>query len=290
MNVAEEAPGAPPVKVGFDPAMFGITEVKRPKFLAVISSALLAQVLVRKCAVPPDGFVIEGPTAGGHNAPPRGEVQLSEIGEPVYTEKDVPDLVKIGEFGLPFWLAGSYSGRLRDALAQGAAGIQVGTAFAFCEESGMRPDIRAQVLADSIARRSKVYTDPKASPTGFPFKVVQTEQTLSDEKVYAGRTRICDLGYLREAYRQEDGKLGYRCPSEPIEDYVDKGGDLEDTYGRKCICNGLLATAGFAQVRKGVHEVPIVTAGDEVAHVAKYLKPGQTSYTAKDVLDFLLSS
>ena len=29
-----------------------------------------------------DGSVIEGPTAGGHNAPPRGRMQLTEAGEP----------------------------------------------------------------------------------------------------------------------------------------------------------------------------------------------------------------
>ena len=38
--------------------------------------------------------------------------------------------------GLPFWLAGGYGSaeKLKEALAEGAAGIQVGTAFAFCDE------------------------------------------------------------------------------------------------------------------------------------------------------------
>lgn len=94
-------------------------------------------------------------------------------------------------------------------------------------------------------------TDALASPTGFPFKVVQLPGTVSEPATYEARTRICDLGYLRQPYRTADGKVGYRCPAEPIEDYVKKGGKIEDTVGRKCICNGLIATVGMGQVRKG---------------------------------------
>ena len=81
-----------------------------------------------------DGFIVEGAVAGGHNAPPRGAMQLSAEGEPVYGERDLPDLEKIKALGLPFWLAGSYAQpqRFQEAMALGAAGVQVGTAFAFC--------------------------------------------------------------------------------------------------------------------------------------------------------------
>ena len=51
-----------------------------------------------------DGFVVEGPTAGGHNAPPRGKAPLSEAGEPVYGERDEVDLRKLKELGVPFGL------------------------------------------------------------------------------------------------------------------------------------------------------------------------------------------
>ena len=44
---------------------------------------VLAQALARKASGRVDGFVVEGPTAGGHNAPPRGPLQLSPAGEPV---------------------------------------------------------------------------------------------------------------------------------------------------------------------------------------------------------------
>ena len=44
-----------------------------------------------------DGFIVEGPTAGGHNAPPRGKPALSEQGEPVYGERDVVDLARCAD-------------------------------------------------------------------------------------------------------------------------------------------------------------------------------------------------
>ena len=69
-----------------------------------------------------------------------------------------------------------------------------------------------------------MFTDPVASPTGFPFKVVQLDGTMSSEAEYLKRTRICDLGYLREPYRREDGSTGYRCASEPVAIYVSKSG------------------------------------------------------------------
>jgi nitronate monooxygenase len=279
----------------FDPRSFlgeVQIELNRPWFLAIIASATLALTLARRSTGKVDGFVVEGPTAGGHNAPPRGAMVLDERGEPVYGERDEPDLEAIRQLGLPFWLAGSY-GRcdgLRRALEAGAAGIQVGTAFAYCEESGLAPDLKARVLGQSAEHAVAIHTDPFASPTGFPFKVVQVPETLSEEAVYRERTRICDLGYLRQSYRKDDGTVGYRCAGEPVEDYLKKGGRVEDTVGRKCVCNGLLAAIGLAQVRKGVAEPPLLTAGEDVAEVARFLEPGRQTYTAADVLDRLLGS
>lgn len=265
--------------------------LERPKFLAIIASSTLAMALAKKATGHVDGFVIEGPTAGGHNAPPRGDQHLNERGEPVYGEKDVVDLAKIHALGLPFWLAGSYGrpGRLQEARAAGATGIQVGTAFAFCEESGIAPELKAAVLERARQRRAEIFTDPHASSSGFPFKVVTLEHTLSEAEVYAGRPRLCDLGYLRHVYKRPDGSLGYRCPAEPVELYVRKGGAPEDTIGRKCLCNGLMATIGLAQLqRNGYLERPLVTAGDEVQHLAHFLRDGKTSYTAREVVEYLL--
>ncbi len=58
----------------FDPREFlerELPPLRRPKFLAIIASNTLATTMVKKANGRVDGFVIEGPTAGGHNAPPR---------------------------------------------------------------------------------------------------------------------------------------------------------------------------------------------------------------------------
>ncbi len=291
--VVIEGEPATPVELRFDPREVVPGErppLRRPKFLAIIASATLAISLTRR-ATGVDGFVIEGPTAGGHNAPPRGPLVL-EDGQPVYGPRDVVDLEKIREIGLPFWLAGGYATpqKLRDALADGAAGIQVGTVFAFCEESGIDPTLKARVIEMARGGDIAVTTDPLASPTGFPFKVVQVDGTLSEAEVYEGRERKCDLGYLREAVVRPDGRVEYRCPAEPIDDYLRKGGTVEETVGRKCICNGLMVTVGLGQVRGGTPEPPIMTAGDDLAELKRLLPDDRDSYTAADVIAILLGS
>ncbi|HVO49499.1 MAG TPA: nitronate monooxygenase, partial [Thermoanaerobaculia bacterium] len=217
---------------------------------------------------------------------------LSVSGEPVYGEKDLVDLAKMREMGLPFWLAGGRGTAegLRDALASGAAGIQVGTAFAYCAESGLDPATKARVLGLAAAGGAHVFTDPVASPTGFPFKVVQIEGTLSSEAEYLARTRICDLGYLREPYRRDDGSTGYRCASEPVSQYVGKGGKEENALGRKCLCNALMADVGIGQTRGGIAEKTLVTSGDDVADIARFLRNGNASYGAADVIARLLET
>ena len=267
--------------------------LERPRFLPIIASNTLATTMIKKANGRVDGFVIEGPTAGGHNAPPRGKLALNDRGEPIYGERDVVDLDRIRELGLPFWLGGTFGapGFLRDALDAGATGVQVGTAFAYCDESGLRDDYKRAVLAQVAQGTVHVVTDPLASPSGFPFKVAQLDGTVSDAAVYFARPRICDLGYLREPYRTADGTIGYRCPAEPVSVYTSKGGQEADTQGRKCICNALLATVGHPQTRGHGRfvEAGIVTAGDDLSGIGRFLAPGATGYTAADVVRIILT-
>lgn len=267
--------------------------LKRPKFIAIVASAVLAANLAKKSTGRVDGFVVEGPTAGGHNAPPRGPLQLSAKGEPLYGPRDEVDPAELKKLGLPFWLAGSYASpqKLKEALAQGAAGIQVGTVFAYCEESGLMDKIKRKVFGKVLRGKAEVFTDPVASPTGFPFKVVQLEGTFSDPVEYAARPRICDLGYLRTLFKRKDGSIGYRCPGEPVETYLQKEGREEETKGRKCLCNGLMANIGMGQSqRSGYHEKPLVTSGDDLFKIATFLKGGRLSYSAADVIHYLLGA
>ncbi len=265
--------------------------LNRPKFLPIISSDALARMLVRKANGRVDGFVIERPVAGGHNAPPRGTTRYNDRGEPVYGDRDEADLAPMRELGLPFWIAGGAGSPeyLQDVLDEGAAGIQVGTLFAYADESGIDRSLKDRVIRQVLSGEVDVVTDDRASPTGFPFKVVQLEGTNASRESYEARKRVCDLGYLREAYKDDDGRIKYKCASEPVETYVKKGGEREDTVGRKCLCNALMADIGHGQVRKdGSVERPILTSGDDLKNIGRFLD-GRTRYDAGDVLDYLLS-
>ena len=284
--------GGEPVSLQFDPAALWAeapAPLKRPKFLAIVASNSLATMLARKASGRVDGFVVEGPTAGGHNAPPRGEPRLNDRGEPVYGERDRVALDALRELGLPFWLAGGTGSPdgLAASLRAGAAGIQVGTLFAFCDESGLLEEYKRTVLSAARAGLVDVITDPRASPTGYPFKVVQA---VGLPAVGAVRERVCDLGYLRAAYRRPDGRVAYRCPGEPVKDYLMKGGSVEDTIGRRCLCNALMANIGLGQPREGdMVEPPLLTSGDDLLTIESFLC-GRERYSAGDVLDYLLGT
>ena len=279
--------------LSFDPADLWpertppVEPLMRPAFLPVVSAVSLAATLARKSTGRVDGFVVEGPTAGGHNAPPRGAMTLDDSGQPIYGERDAVDLDKLRELVLPFWVAGGAGtpAGLACAQAAGARGVQVGTLFAFCNESGLDANVKRSVLEGVRSGVARVHTDPLASPTGYPFKVVHLGAASSFDD---SRERVCDLGYLRVAVKRDDGRLDYRCPAEPVAAYVQKGGLKSDTVGRRCLCNGLLADVGFAQVREGGTEPPLVTSGDDLASLLVLARGG--SYSAADVIDWLSRS
>jgi len=261
----------------------------RPRFLGVVSAASLAATLSRKATGVVDGFIVEGPTAGGHNAPPRGQMRMNEGGEPLYGDRDVVDLADMRDIGMPFWLAGGMGSpeALSYARSEGAAGIQVGTLFAYADESGIDDPIKQGVLRAIRSGTVSLKTDPRASPTGFPFKVVSYSDVVGAPQ--PERERNCDLGYLRVAARTPKGFV-YRCAAEPVDAYVAKGGNPKDTVGRQCLCNGLTATIGLAQMRgEGVAEPPLITSGDALLLLDRFLG-GRTSYCALDVLHYLLGT
>ena len=286
--------------------------MNHPAFLAIITHHDLARRMSEQ-EFAPDGYVIEAPTAGGHNAPPRGSAK-NERGEPVYTEQDLADLSQMLEMGLTFWLAGQRGTHedYEDALLSGARGVQVGTAFALAQESGWDPELKRRII-DEIASESglDVYTDPNASPSGFPIKVGRVSGTVSDADVYAARQRICDIGHLRTAHHGVDahGKptIGYQCTAEPMEDYLRKVGAAElppehpkrrvammRTDGSVCLCNALLAAAGFPRVRDGVAEPAMVTIGDDANRFLHLINTDESGHfdpykpvTAERVLHYI---
>ena len=267
--------------------------VRRPALVAIVSADILAAHLAKDEATRPDGFVVEGPTAGGHNAPPRGKPVFDEIGQPVFGTRDDADLARVAAAGLPFWLAGGRGtpDALGAALAAGASGVQVGTAFALSTDSGLAPHLRAEVVDRLRAGTLEVRTDAYVSPTGFPFKVAQVPGTLSDPDVAAARRRRpCDLGYLRRPYQRPTGTVGYQCPAEPVDVFVRKGGTEEGAAGRGCLCNSLLATVGLGQVLDdGTVEPPIVTLGTDLDAARRLAELHPDGWSARDVLAWLLA-
>lgn len=262
--------------------------LKRPKFLPIISSDTLAAYFHRKVAGF-DGFVVEGPTAGGHNAPPRGnDWPRNENGEPIYGDRDRPNLDKIRALGKPFWLAGGYSGpeKIEEAKSLGAAGIQMGSAFALSKESGITEETKAEMRKLVYYGDLSVLTSAIASPTNFPFQIAQLPGTLSQRDVYEKREkkRVCGYGYLDKPRKNEKGKIEFICPAEPVRAYVAKGGKEANTHGRMCLCTALAATVGCA--RAG--EPPVVTFGKDYKFIRRLIEKPDSSYEARDVVQAVL--
>lgn len=290
LSVTGASSDDPATSLHFDPSRYlDSRTLTRPRFLGIVSSHVLANALAKRSNGPVDGFVLERPVAGGHNAPPRGDFAVDVDGNPVYGLRDVVDFEVLRNLNVPFWIGGGIASRedVKDAISLGASGVQVGTLFAYCDESGMDPVLRREVLDTLRVASVDVRTSLRASSTGYPFKVASVKGTISDPEVYDDRTRKCDLGYLREPYVRLDGSVSYRCAAEPISAYVRKGGSSQVTVDVACLCNGLMATCGLGQVRSdGRRESAIVTSGDRIGDVRQLLH-GRDSYSASDVIAHL---
>lgn len=259
-----------------------------PAFFPIVSSDTLARIMDAKLPDERvDGWVIEGPVAGGHNAPPRNK-KYDEEDTPLYDERDVADLDAVRALGKPFYLAGGYGSPegLQYAHNVGAAGIQVGSLFSLTKEAGYPDEMTRRIVRGLHTGDVSIETDGRVSPTGFPFKVLTVPGTIADEEHYRARPRMCDLGYLREPYVDEKGRLLGRCAAEPVDDYVRKGGDPEDTEGRACLCNALMANIGLPQHRNGYTELPLYTGGDALMNLPLG-SADDPEYDADDVLDYL---
>jgi nitronate monooxygenase len=269
--------------------------LSRPLFVPIVGLPVMAQYLIKSTGGKNSGRVnklyVERVCSGGHNTPPRGQMKLNEKGEPIYGIDDEPKLEKLRDLGVPFWLAGGYGSPegLAKAKKEGALGIAVGTAFALCTDSGLNPILRRALVQRALDGKADVKNDPFASPAGFPFRVAGLEGTLSEDGVFSSRKKICDLGFLRTSYRGTDGSVRYRCPAEPDSEFITKGGKEEDIFGRKCICNGLVASAGMPQISEdGTAEPEIFTLGADYPKVVQFCKDRNPDYTAERVINMIL--
>jgi len=158
-------------------------------------------------------------------------------------------------------------------------------------ESGLTAQLRGDMM-ERIARGTlDVTTDLRASPTGFPFKVARLPGTLSDAPLATARVRVCDLGFLGTPFVRANGTVANRCPAEPVAVYVRKGGKVEDTVGRICLCNALSANIGMGQTRPGGEaELPLVTLGDDLEGSTRLAGRFPEGWTADDAVQWLLGA
>lgn len=278
--------------ISFDPhSFFGDRfpkELRRPGFIPIVSTDILASLMMNKLPLGSvQAFSVELNTAGGHNASPRDKGNFDETGQPIYGPRDEVNFGKLRDLGVPFFIAGGYASprALAEAKELEASGIQAGTIFALSDDSGINSIKRREMRKLGYRGELVIRTDPTASPTGFPFKVVQLSGTHSDSSVYEARERKCSVKALLVPYEQPDGKVGFRCCSEPVKDYLRKGGKLEDTIGARCLCNGLAAGADLG----GLDEWEIFTLGDDLSFLPHLMKDENDSYTANDSVNYLLS-
>jgi len=88
-----------------------------------------------------------------------------------------------------------------------------------------------------------------------------------------------------------DGTVGYRCPAEPIDAYVGKGGDRSETAGRVCLCNALTATVSLGQRRPGgAAGLSITTLGADLDGARELLRRHPGGWGAGDVIAYLTGS
>lgn len=258
---------------------------KPPRMIPVLSNYALPKRILdvwerEYAGARPFAFVLENHQAGGHNAPPRNKHDFGELDEiDQYFDR-------VRALGVPIYVAGAFpGGGTRADLARwrgrGAYGIQVGSRFALCNESGLRRDLKDQVIERNARGETTVLTDKRASPTGYPFKYVPLPGTIADPAIYEQRRRLCNRGYLLQSHFETlpDGtvKETYLCPGMPARQYLKLGGSPEDLSGRICLCNALLSTAGFFTES----EPPLVTLGVSGTQVKE-------RHTAREVVEEIL--
>jgi hypothetical protein len=93
---------------------------------------------------------------------------------------------------------------------------------------------------------------------------------------------------LRETYLDVLGQLRFRCPAEPAERYLLKGGGVEESEAAKCLCNALLANVALGQQRDGIPEPLLITLGDDLEFARRVMRDENGSYSAADAVKYLL--
>jgi nitronate monooxygenase len=162
----------------------------RTKLVPIVSSARAAGLIIRKWlgkyGYLPDGFVVEGPLAGGHLG-----FKPEQIHDPAYSlDKLIPEVVaEMRPFeserqkDIPVIAAGGvYTGAdIHRYIELGAAGVQMATRFVCTEECDASPEFKKTYLASK--REDLVIIK---SPVGMPGRAIRNQYT---DDVAAGKKK-----------------------------------------------------------------------------------------------------
>ena len=235
----------------------GLPSIKPPGHTAlipIVSSARALEIIVKRwerIGYRPDAVVLEGPMAGGHLG-----FKPEEVDNPAFAlEKLLPAVLesvhKHGDF--PVIVAGgiyTHEDILR-FLAMGATGVQIGTRFLATHESSATEAYKQAVVdagKDDITVVAYPNSTP-ASPCGLPFRILKGSPAYNTKCLPK-----CNRGYVLQ--RGPESKLSV-CKAMP------KDPDHEKFF---CICNVLLASAGYAP-----EELPLYTVGTNAYRVDKII-------------------
>jgi nitronate monooxygenase len=167
----------------------------------------------------PDAIVIEHPRyAGGH----LGASKIDEVADPRFDFAEVLPAAErlyaeLGIAPIPLIVAGGINspGRVREAFALGAAGVQVGTPFAVTQECDAHPNFK-RVLAEAGPADIATFM----SVAGLPARAVRTPwlaRYLEREAVLQSRAkkrRECTLAFdclAQCGLRDGNARMGQFC-------------------------------------------------------------------------------
>lgn len=271
--------------------------LRRLLFFPIISTHIAARKVAMELSAfdssleDVDGWYVEdAETAGGHNPPPRKDE---------YGPRDKMDYTELRKFGKPYCVAGNVLTGVNESFSTGATWIASGSGFAVTRESGMRPELKHNLLRMIEDETLRVAPTNRSPAEPMMFQVVDMPNTMSvdDEEVLKPGCNKC---FLRVPTLMQDKHarwyVAYMCTADPL--YKKRGG-TRATAGIACLCNGLAITgdSNVHQPKKNTkHIAPIVTFGLagalQVRAVMDYCgkgRRGQDPLTAKDVVQYIAS-
>ncbi len=137
--------------------------------------------------------MVEGPSAGRHNAPPRGATAIersrrTDLWRTRSSRSARSALWEAFLAGGLLWI----TEKIRNAQRERASGVQMGTPFAFCEESEVAPDANCRVVRRCLEGTLRSH-GPAYSPAGFPFSSFNSKALPRPFSGYGARSAIWDI-------------------------------------------------------------------------------------------------